>query len=196
MNQTWGAALGRVVLLGDVESKTFVERNVAKGARLENEGHAAFACVLEAELDERGADPASLPAGLDRDGVEMPKRLGRDLRCDPLPEAMVATSAVVCHVRPRILDLRERVLQRVCLLGRDEHEGTVPIRRLPDDPSVHEWLEEQLVRSNATFLEVVRPSAERPRHHRLGEECATDHLCDVRYPARIGRTDLHHGSSI
>ena len=47
-----------------------------------------------------------------------------------------------------------------------------------------------------TSLEVVRPSTERPRHHRLGHECVANNLRDVRYPARIGRTDLHHCSSI
>ena len=75
------AALGRVRLLDDVEAKTLVERDVAQGARLENYGDPAFADLLKRELDERGTDPTALPTGLDRDGVEMPERLLRNLRC-------------------------------------------------------------------------------------------------------------------
>ena len=59
-------ALGRVRLLDDVESKTLVERNVARRAGLENYGDPAFANVLKRELDERGTDPTTLPTGLDR----------------------------------------------------------------------------------------------------------------------------------
>src|SRR5436305_7723006 len=90
----------------------------------------------------------------------------------------------------------QRIVQRVLLLGRHQHEGTVSTRRLPDDPPAHQWLKKQRVIANAPFLEVVRPPAERPRHHRLGDECAANNLRDVRYPARIGCTDLHRGSSV
>jgi hypothetical protein len=184
-------------MLDDAESMTLVERDVARSARLEYDRDAAFTRVLEPELDERGADPLPLPAWLDRDGVELPNRLGRKLRCDPTPQAMVPTSSVIRDIwRQRIVDLSECVVPRACLLGRHEYEGTVSVCGLPDDPQVHERLEIPSVRANAAFLEVVRPSAEWPRHRGLGDEGAAEDVREMSYPARISRTDLHHRSSL
>src|SRR5690349_4027951 len=91
-------ALRRVRFLHDPESEALVERDVALCAGLENHGGTALACLLKPELDERGANPASLRTGCDRNGVEMPQGLGRELRCDPLPEELIPTPAVVEHV--------------------------------------------------------------------------------------------------
>src|SRR5579862_749032 len=189
-------ALRRVRFLDDVEPEALVERDVALRTGLENHGGTALARVLKPELDERGPDPTSLPAGCDRNGVEMPERLGRNLRRDPSPEVFMATPTIVEHVEPpRIVDL-QRIVQCVPLFGRHQHECTVSIRRLPDDPPAHHRLKEQRVVANAPFLEVVRPPAEGPRPHRLGDERAANDLRDMRKPARIARTNLHDGSSI
>ena len=99
-------ALRRVRFLDDVKSEALVERDVALRTGLENHGGTALARLLKPELDERGADPMSLPAGCDRNGVEMPEGLARNLRSDPFPEELIATPAVVSHVvRPRIVDV-------------------------------------------------------------------------------------------
>jgi hypothetical protein len=56
-------ALRRVRFLDDVKSEALVERDVALRTGLENHGGTALAGQLKPELDERGADPTSLPAG-------------------------------------------------------------------------------------------------------------------------------------
>ena len=66
-------ALRRVRFLDDVKSGALVERDVALRTGLENHGGAAHARLLEPELDEVGADPASLRVGYDSNGVEMPE---------------------------------------------------------------------------------------------------------------------------
>jgi hypothetical protein len=126
----------------------------------------------------------------------MPEGLGRNLRGDPLPEKLITMPAVVKHVvRSQIFDM-QRTVQDVLLFGRHQNEGSVSVHSLPDDPPAHHWLKKQHVKPNAPFLEVLRPPTERPRHHRFSDECAANNLRDLRYSARIGRTNLHHGSSI
>src|SRR5262245_57724113 len=105
-------ALRRVRFLDNAKSEVLVERDVALRTGLENHGSTALARLLKPELDERGADPSPLRAGCDRNRVEMPKGLARNLRCDPFPEDLIATPAVVEHVgRSRIVDKRQRPAQ-------------------------------------------------------------------------------------
>jgi hypothetical protein len=92
--------LRRVRFLDNVKSEARVERYVALRAGLENHGDTALARQLKPELDERGADPTSLPAGRNRNGVEMPEGFARDLRSDPVRETLIATPAVAADARP------------------------------------------------------------------------------------------------
>lgn len=71
------AAVGRVVLMRDVEAEPLVVRHVPGLAGLEERRHSFGTSAVDAVTDERAPDALTLARRLDADNVEEPMRLRR-----------------------------------------------------------------------------------------------------------------------
>src|SRR6478609_11822909 len=78
----------------------------------------------------------------------------------------------------------------LALLGRDPNRGAVPRSRLPDQAERKGRLEEVPETARKALFEVPFRT-QRPAHHRLVHERASEHLREGRQPRRVSRQPDH-----